>query len=116
MKNQSNNVCDIDVSSLLAILPKSFFGLFLSIILALGIGLGYALLSSVKQARRFTLVHYQKIKLGMSLTAVQSILDAGNEIKHSTESRVVVCQNYDGSKITVIFTDDKVTHKQQTGF
>ncbi|MDJ0798442.1 MAG: hypothetical protein QNJ51_16750 [Calothrix sp. MO_167.B12] len=124
MKNHNFNVFGIDVSSLLSILANSSDRLLvvIAIVFVIGIGIGINYKPTQKnpplptQTRQYTLVDYEKLRLGMLLVQVQGSLGGGGtETKRTTINRVFIWKNLDGSKITATFTDGKLTHKEQTG-
>ena len=124
MKNKNHRVFHIDVSSLLSILPNPTFRLLAVIAIGLGIGFGYGLInaifesnptSAIVQTRQFTRAEYERLKPGMSVVQVESILDAGIETEQSVKTATFVWKNPDESSITVIFEDGKLINKRQTG-
>lgn len=123
MKKQNHSV-NIDVSSLLSILPNPAFRLLAVIAIGLGIGIGNGLInansknnstSTIVQTRHFTRAEYERLKLGMSIAEVESILDRGTETEQYMGRKTFIWKNPDDSTITVIFEDSKLIRKQQTG-
>ena len=124
MKNKNHSVFHVDVSSLLSILPNPAFRLLAVILIGLGIGIGYGLTnaifesnptSAIVQTRQFTRGEYERLKPGMSVVQVESILGTGIETEQSIKTATFVWKNPDNSTITVIFEDGKLIKKQQTG-
>ncbi|MEO0968376.1 MAG: hypothetical protein AAFX80_08555 [Cyanobacteria bacterium J06639_18] len=122
MKKQNWSVFDIDVSSLLSILPNPAFRLI--VVIAIGLWISYGLVnaisknnstSTIVQTRRFTRAEYERMKLGMSVVQVESILGAGTETEQYIERKTFVWKNPNSSTITVIFEDGKLLHKRQSG-
>ena len=123
MKNKNHSV-NIDVSSLLSILPNPTFRLLVVIAIGLGIGIGYGLINAISennstptivQTRPFTRAEYERLKPGMSIVEVESILDRGTETEQYMERKTFLWKNPDDSTITVIFEDSKLIKKQQRG-
>ena len=125
MKNKNKNVFDIDISSLLSILPKSPLGLLVAIAIGLGIGVGYgssyyqatnSQSSAIAQPNQLTRAEYERLEIGMQLVEVEAILGRGTETQRSITHRVFVWENSDGSKIITTFENGKLIRKQQEGF
>ncbi|MDJ0800808.1 MAG: hypothetical protein QNJ51_29030 [Calothrix sp. MO_167.B12] len=125
MKNKSKNIFDIDINSLLSILPKSPLGLLISIAIGLGIGVGYgsshykatnSQSSAIAQPNQLTRAEYERLQIGMQLVEVEAILGRGTETQRYITHRVFVWKNSDDSKIITTFEDGKLIRKQQEGF
>ena len=56
---------------------------------------------------------YARLKLGMDLVEVESILGRGNEIEQSETTSTFIWENVDNSSITVVFGDEKLKSKSQ---
>lgn len=70
--------------------------------------------SSVVQQQSIGMAEYERLKLGMTLVEVESILDRGVEIESSTNSATYVWKNPDQSSITVVFKNGHLERKTQT--
>lgn len=114
MKKQIQSVFPIDVDSFLSILPDSIFRLLVLIVIGFGVGLGYGLSHGISQDHP-TRAEYERLKTGMSIVQVESILNRGTEVERSTEKATFVWENPNGYRIMVTFEDDKLTKKQQMG-
>lgn len=99
------------VSSLLPILPKSISQLLLIIAILL-VGIAYGL-SNKTSRDNLTRAEYERLKPGMSVVQVESILGAGTETEQYMERKTFIWKNPNGSTITVIFEDGKLVQKQQ---
>ena len=122
MKKQNWSVFDVDVSSLLSILPNPAFRLI--VVITIGLWIGYGLInaisennstSAIVQTRSFSRAEYERLKPGMSIAEVESILGAGTETEQYMERKTFVWKNPNSSTIRVIFEDGKLLHKQQAG-
>lgn len=71
---------------------------------------------SVVQAipQRISLADYERVKLDMSLTDVQSVLGPGTETSRSATKATFTWKNSNGSGITAIFEKDRLKSKEQT--
>lgn len=122
MKNQNNNVFGVDVNFLMSILPNPTLRSLaaISIMFGVGIGIGHGFMNATYGTKSQAVVHniaftraeYERLKLGMSLVAVEAILGRGTEIRLSTTTRVFIWKNHDGSKINASFTDGKLISKE----
>jgi len=120
MKRENQSVFSIDVNSLLAILTKYPFNPILATIIVIGLlGIyGFNQYHAAKeesvavQSCQYTLLQYERLKLGMSLVEVQAILNAGIETQRSMANRVFMWKNHDGCYILATFTDGKLTDKK----
>ena len=71
--------------------------------------------SNVIIVERITRVDYERLKPGMSLAEVESILGAGIEISSSNERAIFLWKNPNSSKITATFEKGKLQSKEQSG-
>lgn len=65
--------------------------------------------------RQFGRVDYERLKLGMTVAEVESILGSGVEISQSSDSSIFVWMNLDGSSMKVEFVGGKLTQKKLEG-
>lgn len=63
----------------------------------------------------FSHAEYEQLKVGMTITDARSILGRGIEVSRTATKATYVWKNPDGSKITVIFEEDKLKSKEQYG-
>lgn len=115
---------------------KSWKAMAVSLIAALGFGLGSGVVyginqnsqptnvnssqsntedSDVQHRPTFTLSEYNRIKIGMSQEKVELILRPGVEESRTDSQTVFSWKNLDGSYIRVSFKDGKVLSKKQDG-
>jgi hypothetical protein len=66
------------------------------------------------QQRLFGMAEYERLKPGMTLVEVESILDRGIELESSVDSSTYIWRNPDRSSITVIFKNGRLERKTQT--
>lgn len=105
--------------------PIRLLGVIFWVGVALSSGLGYGFRQSADSKQheqsaqtelyRFSRVEYEQLKTGMSLTEVRSILNRGVEVSRSATMATFLWKNPDGSKITVIFENDLLKSKAQSG-
>ena len=120
------NIFDVYVRYLLRIISKSPYSrLLIAITIAFGCGVGYGFNSSfladqgilrtpaISTKRSFNRAEYERLKVGMELFEVEAILGRGTEIAQSTKSKTFIWENFDKSKIIIIFEDNKLIKKQQ---
>lgn len=120
------NIFDVYVRYLLRIISKSPYSrLLIAITIAFGCGVGYGLsngfsadlgilrTSAISKNRTFSRAEYERLKVGMELFEVEAILGRGNEIEQSMMHRRFIWENFDKSKIIIIFEDNKLIKKQQ---
>ncbi len=81
--------------------------------IALGFWLKHNILIT-KQQSNISHVKYERLKLGMSLIEAEVILANSTKVKLSATTKVLVWENPDFSKITLIFVDDKLKEKRFT--
>ncbi len=124
MQNNKRSIFNYFSSLLSILLKKSTSNLLVMITIGLGIGIGNVLINTniennstppTVQINPFTRAEYERLKLGMSIVQVESILDRGTEIKQSTKTVTFVWKNPNGSKIIVIFENNKLIEKRQEG-
>ncbi|WP_460206022.1 hypothetical protein [Scytonema sp. NUACC21] len=70
--------------------------------------------TEIQQFSHVSRADYERLKLGMSLAAVEAILNRGTEIKRSATTATFVWENADGSRIVANFQDDKLVSKEQS--
>ncbi len=121
MQNNKLNILD-RFSSLLSILVKKSTGnLLVMITIGLGISISNAFINTniknnstppTVQVHPFTRAEYERLKLGMSIVQVEM---KQSEMKQSTKTVTLVWTNPNGSKIIVIFENNKLIEKRQEG-
>jgi hypothetical protein len=97
--------------------------LMLSAIAALGMGIGTGVIHTLQQSsspivkcvqpQTYTLDQYNRLKIGMSQTEVEFILQTGIEESRSDSEAKFKWENPDGSSIHAVFQKDKLKHKSQ---
>lgn len=99
---------------------KVLIGIF-SIGIALGAGIKYgffapfAYTQQISASHVYSLIEYERIRPGMSLTEVRAIIGNGTEISRSASVVEVAWVNPDGTKIIGIFNDNVLAQKKQFG-
>lgn len=121
MSQKRTRNMDVYVRYLLRIISKSPYSrLLIAITIAFGCGVGYGLSNSligetspISIKRSFNLAEYERLRVGMALYEVESILGRGVEIEKSIKSKTFIWENLDKSQIIVVFEDNKLMKKQQ---
>ena len=121
MSQKRTRNMDVYVRYLLRIISKSPYSrLLIAITIAFGCGVGYGLSNSligetspISIKRSFNLAEYERLRVGMALFEVESILGRGVEIEKSIKSKTFIWENLDKSQIIVVFEDNKLMKKQQ---
>jgi hypothetical protein len=91
--------------------------LFVSTVVAIGAGLGPGVQKTIydfKPNEYIGLAEYYRLKSGMTLTDVQSILGRGNEIESTNAIATYFWGQPDNSGITVVFEKGKLMQKRQS--
>jgi hypothetical protein len=91
--------------------------LFISTVVAVGTGLGAGIQKTISGSKPNDLIglaEYYRLKSGMTLTDVQSILGRGTEIESTNANETYFWDQPDNSKITVVFEKGKLMQKRQS--
>jgi hypothetical protein len=121
-----------DGDELVSIVPifqppkKNRLAMFLlSAIAALGFGIGSGAVKAIQQIdtaaknvadkSAITLEQYNRLQIGMPLAQVELILQPGVEESRSATAATFKWQNADGSFIKLIFENNKLKNKAQSG-
>jgi hypothetical protein len=91
--------------------------LFVSTVVAIGTGLGSGIQKTIYGSKPndfIGLAEYYRLKSGMTLTDVQSILGRGTEIESTNANETYFWDQPDNSKITVVFEKGKLMQKRQS--
>jgi hypothetical protein len=110
-------------TSILPPAPRNgLLALILPAIAALGMGIGTGVVHALQQSPPspivqcpFTIDQYNRLKIGMSQTEVEFILQTGIEESRSDGEAKFKWANPDGSSIRAAFQKDKLKHKEQVG-
>lgn len=124
MEKQNQNFFGMVITSILPILLKSPYShLLLSFVIILS--LGYQLVNdtlikqleppelAIAQIQSFTRAEYERLKIGMSLNDVETILGKGIEVNQSIRTRTFTWKNSNNFKIIAIFENNKLINKEQ---
>jgi hypothetical protein len=105
---------------------NGLLALILSVSAAFGIGVGTGVVQALQrstpslivkcvQPQTYTIGQYNRLKIGMTQTEVEYILQTGIEESRSDGEAKFKWENPDGSSIQAIFQKDRLKHKAQPG-
>jgi hypothetical protein len=111
-----------NISSLLPDPKNGWLALILSVSAAFGIGVGTGVVQALQRSSPsqivqcpFTINQYNRLKIGMTQTEVEFVLQTGIEESRSDGEAKYKWENPDGSSIRAVFQKDKLKHKEQVG-
>jgi len=125
MKNTNQDIFGIDIKSILPIILESpFLRLIVASVFTFGITYKVVTNISIEKLEEpkpsttltesFTRAEYQRLKIGMSLIEVETILGRGIGIRQTKNRETFIWKNSNGSTITAIFEEGKLIDKKQS--
>ena len=124
MKKTIKDIIGIEIKSILPIILESPF-LRLIMAIAITFGITYKVVtnisieqleapkSSTTLTESFTRAEYERLKIGMSLIEVETILGRGIGIRQTKNRETFIWKNSNGYTITAIFEEGKLIDKKQ---
>jgi hypothetical protein len=105
-------------ATMVTITPPPSMRPLLAVIFSIGIAFGSGLkygFDTFTSHQKVSILEYERLELGMSMTDAEAILDGGIEIRKTPTITIFTWVNSDGSKIIATFENGKLEDKQQFG-